>query len=113
MLLFLPFSVLDLFFVRVKDLAPTEAPLSNRKHRSSNASSVAPPLIPCLCDITLCHRVTRLRLVASLASSGSGVCKLTNQRRGGRGLKETVAETEHLWHEKTEACKPLQVVTQK
>ena len=32
---------------------PIEPPLSHRKHCSRNASSVAPPLIPWLCDITL------------------------------------------------------------
>ena len=50
--------------------APTEAPLSHRKHRSWNASSVALPLIPRLCDITVHHGVTRLQswwLAASLA----------------------------------------------
>ena len=40
--------------------APTEAPLSHRKHCSSNASRVVPPLSQWLCDITLRHIVTHL-----------------------------------------------------
>ena len=53
--------------VRVKS-APTESPLSHRKHCSWNASSVVSPLILWLCDITLCHRVTYLHNLC-LASS--------------------------------------------
>ena len=52
---FLIFSFLQcLMYVLV------QAPLSHRKHCSRNASSVVPPLITWLCDITLCHRVTHL-----------------------------------------------------
>ena len=83
--------------------APTDAPLSYRKHCSWNASSAVLPLIPRLCDITLRHHVTNphhLCPVASLArmnwfstgvrvssvgvgGAGSGMCELTNQRRQG------------------------------
>ena len=92
-------------------LAPTEAPLSHGKHCYLNASSVAPPLVPWLPDIILCHRVAHLHnlcLVACLAwwdwfstaallllkAVESGVCELTNQNRPNikeEGLKETGA----------------------
>ena len=49
---------------------PTEAPLSHRKQLLWNTSSVVPPLILWLCDITLHHHVIHfhnLMIVASLA----------------------------------------------
>ena len=51
---------------------PTEAPLSHSKHCSWNASSVVPPLILWICDITLCHRVTHLY---NLCPAASLACK--------------------------------------
>ena len=88
--------------------APTEAPLSHRKHHSLNASSVVPPLIPWLCDITLQQHVAQLSNLCRAASSahvvigsdaGSGVWELTNQSRpviqeGSLFLKETGANDE-------------------
>ena len=44
----------------LKDKKKKSAPTSNRKQCSWKASSVAPPLIRWLCDITLCHHVTHL-----------------------------------------------------
>ena len=40
--------------------APTDAPLSRRKHCSWNASSAVPLLLPWLCDITMPQHVTHL-----------------------------------------------------
>ena len=85
--------------------APTEAPLSYRKHCPGNASSVVSPCIKWLCNIALCHHVTHLHnlcLAASFVhknsfSTTAVLCELTSQRRVC--LKETGAKTEHFRQE--------------
>ena len=89
-----------------------KAPLSHRKHCSSNTLSVVPPLTPWLCDITPSHGVTHLHnscCAASLARKNrfgtaalllvvlAQVCEswpIRADRVFRRGLTETGAKTE-------------------
>ena len=79
--------------------APTEAPLSHRKHCSWNASSPSSPLIMLFCESCISHKLCPEASKNSVNHScsvvisgvGSDMCELTNQRlciQEG-GLKET------------------------
>ena len=112
--------------LNLKKSVPTGAPLSSWS--AWNVSSLVPPLIPWLLDITMSHvcimyayfhsrreenwmlKTQHCQCEVTVTSAGSGVCELTNQSRLGiweeGGLKETGAKTECLFstgqYEKTD-----------